>query len=140
MPNDWSIDFDDEQVARLRLERDLDNRIASPDYSIELPRHIPLDDFHDWSYHSQVPQQHDTVSTAAHHASALTLSAGLARRRDFDQSRIVDDMINIPPDLSAFNITRTPKAHSRIKTVNPLSPIQLLKHAHFITGRRTADY
>ncbi|KZW01501.1 hypothetical protein EXIGLDRAFT_829977 [Exidia glandulosa HHB12029] len=127
---DWSIEHDDGGRERLREERELAGRLGSPDYSIELPRHIPLDAFDDLSGHSSLRPRElyshrddslghgETLSTAAHHASALTLSAGLAPRlgsphasdQEFDPGRPLHGMLDIPTDISLFNITRTPKS------------------------------
>lgn len=132
MHSRWSIEHDEEDEERLRLEQELRDRVPSPDLSIELPRHLPIDDFNSFTNSFHGPLQHDTyshiedtaghgetISTAAHHASALTLSAGLAPRvlsprasnTEYDASRQLRDIIHIRPDESSvFNITRTPRS------------------------------
>ncbi|KAH7103404.1 hypothetical protein BKA62DRAFT_696830 [Auriculariales sp. MPI-PUGE-AT-0066] len=117
-------------------------RAASPDFSIELPRHIPIDAFDELSIDSATyrrpnadggrdlfSQRDDTLghgesmSTAAHHASALTFGAGLVPRAgsdagEFDPQRPLQGIMHIPADISVFNITRTPKS-ARDKSVRP---------------------
>jgi len=113
-------------------------RGASPDFSIELPRHIPIDAFDEHSYDAAAYRPRGTgkgdaggrdmfsmrddslghgesMSTAAHHASALTLSAGLAPmygsdNGEFDPQRPLHGLMNLPTDISLFNITRTPQS------------------------------
>lgn len=118
------------------------------DYSLEYPRHnsapsAPFsvfhsmdpsrDDFdaddryspmHAWSYRTAEdedgvnPYGGETISTAAHHASALTLSAGLGGRgvrrdislsgAEYDPDRPLHDLVaNIDSKFSLFDVDRT---------------------------------
>lgn len=112
-----------------------DDVYHNPDHdSIEFPRHnsgpTHLPDFpsferqsqgHGWSYRTVDdeeginPYGGETISTAAHHASGLTLSAGLggrAARRDvsisgaeYDPDRPLQDMIaGVDSRFSAFDV------------------------------------
>ncbi|KAJ7069924.1 hypothetical protein C8F01DRAFT_537008 [Mycena amicta] len=129
---DTSIRNDRLEQDRIQLEHnlqhtDLSLHLSSNDTSVEYPRHAPPpfhNDFIDfdrheespWSYEDGVsPYGGETVSTAAHHASALTLSAGLAgrgNRRDaslsgaeYDPERPLKDMMAaVDPKLSMFDM------------------------------------
>jgi hypothetical protein len=124
---------DEQEQSRIQLEKNLLHTDLSlhlsNDYSVEIPRHqsntsalfsafdrsrdADLDDVlsqvQAWSYHTGEddegvqPFVGETLSTAGHHASALTLSAGLAgrgERRDislsgaeYDPERPLQDLI-----------------------------------------------
>lgn len=135
---DLSIRGDEIEEERVRLERSLQkNELSFEDYSVEYPRHnsgpAPFDgsfirrpadnsDF-PWSYRSGDDLEDgislhngNTVSTAGHHASALTLSAGLGSRKasrrgssvsaaEFDPDRPVNDMVGrADSKLSMFDL------------------------------------
>jgi hypothetical protein len=122
---------DDQEEQRKRLEsevtgrlRDLSLERSSADYSVEYPRHAPLPNA---SYgYSRYPTSggvavgvgdspastHDTFSTAAHHASNLTVRGGLRGRTEadspsqnaeYDPDRKLDAMLRAQHGLSSFN-------------------------------------
>ncbi|KAF7299131.1 AAA family ATPase [Mycena indigotica] len=120
---------------RIQLEHNLQHtepslHLSSNDNSVEYPRHAPTpfrNDFIDFDRHEESPWSYEeglthspygggeTISTAAHHASVLTLNAGLAgrgNRRDislsgaeFDPERPLKDMMAaVDPKLSMFDM------------------------------------
>ncbi|KAF7291611.1 AAA family ATPase [Mycena chlorophos] len=154
---DSSIRNDRREQDRIRLEHnlqhtDLSLHLSSNDNSVEYPRHAPgpfHNDFIDFERHVDSPWSYDdgaspyggeTISTAAHHASALTLSAGLAgrghTRRDvslsgaeFDPERPLKDMLAaVDPKLSMFDMDPSRSRYSvrgvvhqpRVVLTNPL--------------------
>ncbi|THH14555.1 hypothetical protein EW146_g5788 [Bondarzewia mesenterica] len=133
---------------------------AHDDYSIEYPRHLaeplpsfsafaPLDhsreDFdpeeglshlHAWSYRDDEdginPYGGETMSTAAHHASALTISAGLGgrgARRDlslsgaeYDPDRPLQDLVaNIDSKFSLMDGDNNARSLHASRSYNPLA-------------------
>ncbi|PSS06838.1 hypothetical protein PHLCEN_2v3557 [Hermanssonia centrifuga] len=102
---------------RIQLEHglqhtDLSLHLSTGDYSdVEFPRHNSSRDHDPWSYRTDDdgPYIADTISTAAHHASALTLSAGLGgrgARRDISVSGAEYDPDRPVPGIhsSAFDL------------------------------------
>jgi len=129
-----AIHSDCQEHERIDLEHnlpDLSIHLSDSDPSVEYPRHINSPqhdsfsfpagntDFHPWSYRSDDDALNhytggETVSTAAHHASALTLSAGLGlgrgSRRDpsisgteYDPDRPLGDMIAAVNGFTMFD-------------------------------------
>ena len=120
---------DDQEERRKRLEsevtgrlRDLSLERSSTDYSIEYPRHAPLPNAsHNYPRPGGVAADvgddslaspHDTFSTAAHHASNLTIRGGLRGRTnadspsqnaEYDPDRKLDAMLRAQHNLSIFN-------------------------------------
>ncbi|KAF7314173.1 AAA family ATPase [Mycena kentingensis (nom. inval.)] len=131
---DTSIRNDPNEDDRIQLEHNLQTHtnlslhLESNDSSVEYPRHAgaPFRDDDDlgigFSRHYEDPSSYginpyggETMSTAGHHASALTLSAGLhgrgARREaslsgaEFDPERPLKDMMAaVDPRLSMFDM------------------------------------
>jgi len=143
---DLNISGDEEEQHRIQLEHNLQNtelslRLSSLDdnESIEYPRHYSgrtspefsymqnksYDDAgpHAWSYRTGDDEEglnpyvgQHTVSTAAHHASAVTLSAGLYGRRgrgaevsisgaEYDPERPIQNIIaGVDSKLSMFDL------------------------------------
>lgn len=142
--DDIHIHGDELEQDRIQLERTLQHnnhsRFQDDEYSVEYPRHNsgplsehgsfirrPGTDFYEgdihnaWSYRTGDDDEglyvgQTTMSTAAHHASAVTLSAGLGRgraaRRDislsgaeFDPDRPLDRIIGgADSKLSMFDM------------------------------------
>jgi len=120
---------DDQEERRKRLEsevtgrlRDLSLERSSTDYSVEYPRHAPLPNASS-NYRrlggvatgvgdESLASAHDTFSTAAHHASNLTIRGGLYGRTDadspsqnaeYDPDRKLDAMLRAQHNLSILN-------------------------------------
>ena len=120
---------DDQEEQRKRLEsevtgrlRDLSLERSSTDHSVEYPRHAPLPNA-SYAYprsggvaadhgDNSLASPHDTFSTAAHHASNLTIRGGLCGRTDadspsqnaeYDPDRQLDAMLRAQYNLSILN-------------------------------------
>ncbi|KAI6027548.1 hypothetical protein BKA83DRAFT_4230522 [Pisolithus microcarpus] len=119
---DFSIQGDELEQRRIQLEHNLQNTDLSfhlssvPDEatgdneSVEYPRHysapVPVPrHIHPWSIHDDdgiSPYGAETISTAAHHASAVTITAGLGRNQrrepsisgaEYDPDRPLQDIM-----------------------------------------------
>ena len=123
---------DDQEEQRKRLEsevtgrlRDLSLERSSTDHSVEYPRHAPLPNAsYDCRRHptagsvvagvgdDSLASAHETFSTAAHHASNLTIRGGLRGRTDadspsqnaeYDPDRKLDAMLRAQRNLPILN-------------------------------------
>lgn len=134
------IPGDHQEHSRIRLERDIDNNIPSPPSmsspdvsSVDFARHNEHFSHLDSDFYSRHedslaldPELGQTMSTAAHHASALTLSAGLRGRscttgrvsQEFDPERPLQDMLNsrIADGISIFDATKS-KSRNEVHTL-----------------------
>ncbi|TRM61107.1 hypothetical protein BD626DRAFT_502750 [Schizophyllum amplum] len=108
--------------------------------SFENRSHFDADPMHGWSYRTNDdegidPYGHGTLSTAAHHASVLTLSAGLGGRRqngrrevsisgaEYDPERPLQDMIaGVDARLSAYDLDPSrSKYHPHGMSADPIA-------------------
>jgi hypothetical protein len=168
-----SIRSDHQEHQRVYLEHnlpDLPIHLSDSDPSVEFPRHnhhphqdsfsFPADntDVHPWSYRSADVDDAvnpypggETVSTAAHHASALTLSAGLGLgkgvRRDpsvsgaeYDPERPLGEMMAAMDGFSLFDVEPS-KSRYPVSTVFSL---RLTTHSsqarHIVRSRHSRQH